>query len=117
VCFYTSGEALAAETRFEFRIVFHRAAARREEPKAGSLRPFNLVGFNAIQNAPTRDVEVWIEVERERGNSLHISVRRTRGRASTKPIKTKVSKIPQVDNSINKTEGSAGIGLADRKAH
>jgi len=109
---YTSVESLAAEKKLGLRI----AVPPRLPPARGDERRLTQALFNLVGNAIkfTDAGEVRIEVEAE-GDSYKFSVRDT-GPGIDEADQAKIfQEFQQVDNSITKVKGGAGLGLAIAK--
>ena len=109
---YTSVESLAAEKKLGLRIaVPPRLPPARGDERRLAQALFNLVG-NAIKFTDAGEVRIEVEAE---GDSYKFSVRDT-GPGIDEADQAKIfQEFQQVDNSITKVKGGAGLGLAIAK--
>jgi signal transduction histidine kinase len=109
---YTSVESLAAEKNLGLRIAVPPGLppARGDERRLAQAL-FNLVG-NAIKFTDTGEVRIEVEAK---GDSYKFSVQDT-GPGIDEADQAKIfQEFQQVDNSITKAKGGAGLGLAIAK--
>jgi len=106
---YTSVESLAAEKKLDLKIAVPVGLppARGDERRLAQAL-LNLVG-NAIKFTDAGEVRIEVEAK---GASLKFSVHDT-GPGIDEPDQAKIfQEFQQVDNSITKAKGGAGLGLA-----